>query len=118
MIARIVICLNLFTALIFSNAYAAYQSIQVEWTSYTSPETLTVAGFNLYQEGVRACMFDGANTTSAVCTVDIKAEKTNFTLTARFVDGSESPHSAPYLFSLSNTPTIPSPTIKIILLKS
>ncbi len=80
---------------------ATTQSIHVEW-GYTPPSEPAVTGFKLYQEGAFACQTPDAAATAMDCQVALTAETTNFTLTATFNDGTESPHSAPFAFT---TPT-------------
>jgi hypothetical protein len=74
------------------------RSIHVEW-GYTPPNEPEVTGFQLYQEGNASCFWEGADTNAGDCTVVLTAEITNFTLTATFSDGTESPHSAPFAFN-------------------
>lgn len=85
-------------------ASATSSSIHVEW-GYTPPSTPAVTGFKLYQEGVFACQTQDPNATAMDCQITLSAVTTNFTLTATFSDGSESPHSSPFSFSAtSSTP--------------
>ena len=91
---------------VFAAAGSITQSIHVEW-GYTPPSEPAVTGFKLYQEGVFACQTTDANATAMDCQVTLTAETTNFTLTASFGDGTESPHSAPFAFSLAGQPTTP-----------
>jgi len=77
---------------------AAAQSIHVEW-GYTPPSEPAVTGFKLYQEGAPVCQTQNPNATAMDCEVTLTAATTNFTLTATFSDGSESPHSAPFAFT-------------------
>ena len=74
------------------------RSIHIEW-GYTPPTEPAVTGFRLYQEGTGVCDFPGATTSSGDCDVNLVATITNFTLTATFSDGTESPHSAPFAFN-------------------
>ncbi len=93
---------------------AADYSIHAEWTSYTPPNGFTVTGFRLYQEGTLACQNQNPNATAIDCTVSLTADTTNFTLAAAFSDGTESPHSLPFPFSIpteSNTATAPAATV-------
>ncbi len=91
---------------VVATAASITQSIHVEW-GYTPPSEPAVTGFKLYQEGVFACQSTDANATAMDCQVTLTAETTNFTLTATFGDGTESPHSAPFAFSLAGQPTTP-----------
>jgi|LFRM01.2.fsa_nt_gb hypothetical protein len=77
-------------------------SIHVEW-GYTPPTEPAVTGFRLYREGVPIADFVGADLTQSDCNLVIYSDfrpVQNFTLTATFADGTESPHSAPYPFSV------------------
>lgn len=80
-------------------ATSSSRSIHVEW-GYTPPSDPQVSGYRLYQEGVKACQTTTATATAMDCTVTLVNAVTNFTLTATFADGTESPHSAPFAFSL------------------
>ncbi|QQG64695.1 PKD domain-containing protein [Desulfobulbus oligotrophicus] len=74
-------------------------SIRAEWSRYSAPTGLTVAGFNLYQDGELACQTQGSRATSLDCTVSLKNDSPQFTLTAAFTNGTESSHSAPFAFT-------------------
>ncbi|WP_306549706.1 PKD domain-containing protein [Desulfobulbus sp.] len=91
-------------------ASAATQSVHVEW-GYTPPSEPAVTGFKLYQEGVFACQVEDPNATAMDCEVTLTAATTNFTLTARFSDSTESPHSAPFAFTTTDA-TVPDTTPK------
>ena len=86
-------------------AAATTQSIHVEW-GYTPPSEPAVSGFKLYQEGVFACQTQDPAATSMDCQVTLSAATTNFTLTAAFSDGTESPHSAPFSFAAAIAPSV------------
>lgn len=76
----------------------AAQSIHIEW-GYTPPSTPAVTGFKVYQNGVFACQTTDPNATAMDCNVVFTTINTPFTLTATFSDGTESPHSSPFLFA-------------------
>jgi hypothetical protein len=78
-------------------ASAATQSIHVEW-GYTPPSEPAVTGFKLYQEGAFVCQTEDPGAIAMDCDVTLTADTTNFTLTAAFSDGTESPHSAALCF--------------------
>jgi hypothetical protein len=71
------------------------RSIHVEW-GYTPPEDISVQGFRLYQDSAKVCEWAGATITSGDCSVSLTRRSTDFTLTAAFGDGTESPKSAPF----------------------
>lgn len=74
------------------------QTIQVEW-GYTPPSKPAVTGFKLYNKGASVCQTKKPKATAMDCTVALNADTTDFTLTATFSDGTESPHSAPFPFT-------------------
>lgn len=92
------------------------RSIHVEW-GYTPPSEPAVTGFNLYQEGIQSCKWPGKDITFGDCDVALTTKTTNFTLTAAFADGTESPHSSPFAFSDPDFGNIPSPSIINITFK-
>lgn len=72
-------------------------SIHVEW-GYTPPTEPAVTGFRLYREGVPIADFVGADLTQSDCNLVIYSDfrpVQNFTLTATFADGTESPPQCP-----------------------
>lgn len=81
-------------------AEAMSQSIHVEW-GYTPPSKPKVVGYKLYQEGAFACQEMQPMARAMDCTVSLTAQSTDFTLTAVFNDGTESPRSAPFAYSKS-----------------
>lgn len=104
--AIIYFLLTLFCCLPTYAVAASSYTIHAEWTGYTAPTGLTVSGFKLYQEGTLACQTQTATATSLDCSVSLAADTTNFTLTAAFTDGTESPHSAPFAFAKPSAPVV------------
>lgn len=104
--AIIYFLLTLFCCLPTYAVAASTYTIHAEWTGYTAPTGLTVSGFKLYQEGTLACQAQTATATSLDCSVSLSADTTNFTLTAAFTDGTESPHSAPFAFAKPSPPVV------------
>jgi FOG: PKD repeat len=74
---------------------ATSRSIHVEW-GYVPPTSPAVTGFKLYQEGVFVCGSDSPAAIEMQCEVSLEQERTTFTMTATFSDGTESPHSEPF----------------------
>ena len=64
-----------------------------------------MAGFYLYQEGVRVCTFDPGVSTGT-CHVVLTKKVTAFTLTAFFVDNTESSHLASFSFTNVDFPDL------------
>lgn len=87
-------------------AGAAEQTIHVEW-GYIPPSQPAVSGFLLYQEGTPVCYTPNGNATAMDCSVSLVEDTNNFTLTARFTDGSESPHSDPFQYQFNEEPSSP-----------
>ncbi len=85
-------------------------SIHVEW-GYTPPTEPAVSGFKLYQEGVYTCQTTNPNATAMDCDVTLTKPTTDYTLTAAFIDGTESPHSSPYAFTPPIPEAVPAPKI-------
>ncbi len=87
---------------------ATTQSIHVEW-GYTPPSEPAVTGFRLYQEGVvpYVCQVQDPTATAMDCQVSLPQGTANFTLTATFSDGTESPHSTPFPFTASSDAAAP-----------
>lgn len=89
----------------------ALASFTVEW-GYTPPSSPPVIGYSLYKEGSFVKTFDGASATSGVVDQDI-TNGDSFTLTAKFSDGTESPHSSTFVYQgiLKSSPLIKTITI-------
>ncbi|WP_319548578.1 hypothetical protein [Desulfogranum marinum] len=92
---------TLICCLFATMAAAADHSIHIEW-GYTPPSEPSLSGYNLYQEGTLACSTRNPERTAMDCQVSLEKDTTNFTLTATFSDGSESPHSTPFPFTIAD----------------
>ena len=92
---------TLICCLFATMAAAADHSIHIEW-GYTPPSDPPLSGFHLYQEGTLACTINNPEATAIDCNMSLEKDTTNFTLTAIFSDGSESPQWAPFPFSIPN----------------
>jgi len=78
------------------------QSIHIEWDfdSQGIPDGLELSAYRLYQEGNQVCQFDSPYDFAGDCEFQSNSGRYNFTLTAVFDDGSESPGSASFPFVL------------------
>jgi hypothetical protein len=104
----------LFAVLLFCTPLLAEeQSIHVEW-GYTPPSSPPVTGYQLYNEGVKSCLWPGAMTVAGDCLVTLTKDVTPFTLTAIFNDGTESQPSSVYSFDRTFTPGDNRPVLKSI----
>jgi len=72
-------------------------SIHVEW-GYEPQEAYPITGFKLYQEWEPVCQTIDPTKRAMDCYVTLPASIISYTLTATYVDGTESPHSNQYLF--------------------
>ncbi|MEF3692345.1 MAG: hypothetical protein V3574_04815 [Candidatus Moraniibacteriota bacterium] len=100
---KVIMILGLFLGFSGLVSASTVKSIHVEWSAYTPSDGLVVSGFRLYREGVAIADFVGASLTQSDCDLVIFSDfkpVQNFTLTATFADGTESPHSAPFPFSV------------------
>ena len=77
-------------------------SIHIKWDyeSQDVPDGLELSAYRLYQEGNQVCQFDSPYDFEGNCEFQSDNGRYNFTLTAVFDDGSESPGSAPFPFLL------------------
>ncbi|MBU0945860.1 MAG: hypothetical protein KJ804_16075 [Proteobacteria bacterium] len=77
-------------------------SIHIEWDydQSSAPVDSELTAYHLYQDGIKICQFDYPYDFAGNCTFISNDGLFNFTLTAVFEDGSESPHSAPFPFRL------------------
>lgn len=90
---------------VLAMAIPASADIAIEW-GYTPPTIPAISGYNLYKNGVKVDTFQGASTMGGVSKVSV-TKGDLMTITAAFVDGSESPHSSSYTITWTgNAPTI------------
>ena len=77
-------------------------TIHIEWDyeSYTAPIDAELSAYRLYKDGVKVCQFDYPYDFEGDCKILSDSGLFNFTLTAVFDDGTESPRSAPFPFML------------------
>ena len=96
----------LFPGLVF----AATQNIHIEWTyDYEQIEGKSLAGYNLYQEGVKVCTTNTPEDLEMDCVFESDPGTFNFTITAFFSDETESPQSPSYAFVLNSEDPPPPP---------
>ena len=86
-------------------SFAATQTIHIDW-DYDDQVLVekTLAGYNLYQEGKKICTTNIPSNRTMDCSFDSEDGTFDFTLTAFDIEGNESPHSAPYSFTLTTPP--------------
>ena len=85
-----------------SAAYAGQYDIQVDFAFDSAADpNKQVIGYRLYQEGNPACDSDIYDLQSMTCLITSSAGTFNFTMSAIYDDGNESPQSAPFPFTLA-----------------
>ena len=78
--------------------------INLQWSyDYQPIEGKTLEGYHLYKEGTRICTTNTPENRAMDCSFESLPGTYEFTLTAYCTEGDESPHSAPYSFTLSST---------------
>jgi len=101
-------------ASIFLDASICFASFTVEW-GYTPPSSPSVIGYRLYKGSVKVVEFVGSTNVSGIVNLPI-VNGDQFTLTAYFSDGTESPKSAVFTYLSAFKPqSVPSITNIIIL---
>lgn len=77
-------------------------SIHIEWDyeSYLAPIDAELSAYRLYKEGMQVCQFNYPYDFEGDCDFESDNGLFDFTLTAVYDDGTESPHSAPFPFLL------------------
>ncbi|MCI5164815.1 MAG: PKD domain-containing protein, partial [Candidatus Electrothrix sp. GM3_4] len=94
----ILISLVLLTA---GYSFAENHSVHIDWTYDYQPEGKTLAGYRLYKEGAEICVKNAPISSDMECMFESEEGTFEFTLTAFCDDGSESPHSEPFTFTLN-----------------
>ena len=84
-------------------AFAGNHSVHIEWTYDYQPEGRILAGYRLYKEGAEICANNTPTSNYMDCTFESEEGTFEFTLTSFCDDGSESPHSEPFTFTLSES---------------
>ncbi len=84
--------LLLFLIPTISNGAATHTlNVEFSFTAPTSP-TKQLLGYRLYKEGVQICETNAPSASVVTCDLLTEDGTFGFTLTARYSDGSESPH--------------------------
>ncbi len=103
---------------IFSSSFslaASLHKVHLDW-DYEDQlvEGEVLAGFRLYQEGVLVSQVDNPAARSVDCRFESEEGTFNFTLTAFYSGGTETPHSSPYTFTLSSSTLVATATNDIL----
>ncbi len=70
-------------------------------------EEQQLLGYRLYKEGTKVCETNDPAASKINCNISTQVGTFNFTLTAYYSNGGESPHSPSFPFAISSTPTTP-----------
>ncbi|MCI5120041.1 MAG: PKD domain-containing protein, partial [Candidatus Electrothrix sp. AUS4] len=99
---KIIFLLISLVFLIAGYSFAENHSVHIEWTyDYQPIEGKTLVGYRLYKEGAEICVGNTPTPSYMDCTFESEEGTFDFTLTSFFSDGSESPHSEPFTFTLN-----------------
>lgn len=102
--------LLLLVLLACGNAFAAKQTLHLEWSYDTSLPNL--AGYYVYQDGGLIDDVDDPSQLAVDIDVEAEAGEHFFTLSAYDNDGNESAQSEPYLVTIEESDLLPAPLIK------
>lgn len=84
------------------NAMVVEEELQIDFSFDTQaiPDK-DVISYRLYEEDIIVCESNEGQTESFLCDVTIETGNCEFTLSAVYDDGTESPHSAPFPFTIT-----------------
>jgi len=85
---------------------AEYHTMQVDFTfTATDDPVRQLIGYRLYEEADQVCEISDPDVSNITCTFATEDGTFDFTLTAIYSDGSESPHSPSFPFTIVTSPT-------------
>ncbi len=87
---------------------AVTKTLEVEF-AFNDPGTQQLLGYRLYKDGTKVCQIANPNPSKITCDISTNTGTFNFALTAYYANGSESPPSASFPYTISST-TSPAPT--------
>ncbi len=83
---------------------ASLHKVHLDWDyDDQAVEGESLVGFRLYKEGVLIAQINDPSARSADCRLQSEEGTFTFTLTALYSQGTETPHSSPYTFTLSSS---------------
>lgn len=87
---------------------AVMTTLEVEFAfSGAANQDQQLLGYRLYQEGKQICETNNPSVSKITCDLLAEAGTFDFTLTAHYINGSESPHSPSFPFSINSIPVPP-----------
>ena len=81
---------------------AVTKTLEVEF-AYNDPGVQKLLGYRLYKEGTRVCQIANPKAAKITCDISTNTGTFNFAITAYYANGSESPSSASFPFTISST---------------
>jgi len=94
---------------------ASLHKVHLDWDYEDQVvEGEVLAGFRLYKEDVQVSQIDNPAARSVDCQIESEEGTFNFTLTAFYSGGTETPHSSPYTFTLSSSTLVASATNNLL----
>ena len=90
------------TLLLASTAHARQVTVEVQWDSYTPPESKTVESFVFYRSQYEVCRWNTPEATSGDCTFDARRRNEEYTMAVMFTDGTYTPRSSEIITAVYN----------------
>lgn len=81
---------------------AVTKTLEVDF-AFDDPGTLQLSGYRLYKEGIKVCQTTNTSASKISCSVTTETGTFDFTLRAYYTNGSESPASPSFPFTISST---------------
>ena len=79
---------------------AVTKTLEVEF-AFNDPGTQQLVGYRLYKEGTKVCQTTNPSASKITCNISTNTGTYNFALTAYYANGSESPSSPSFPFTIS-----------------
>ena len=81
---------------------AVTKTLEVEF-AFNDPGTQQLLGYRLYKEGTKVCQTTNPSASKITCNISTNTGTYNFALTAYYANGSESPSSPSFPFTISSS---------------
>ena len=85
---------------------AVTKTLEVDFT-FSDASNKQLLGYKLYKEGTKVCQTNDASASKISCNLTTDPGTFDFTLTAHYADGSESPPSPFFSCAITSTPSLP-----------
>lgn len=96
--------------LLIGTCFAITSYIEIEY-SFTPPENHTTQSYTVYKDGVAVCTTSDVSGMPLVCDFETLPGTYNFTLAAKYTDGTESYKSPDYSFTIASVNGLTTPIL-------